>query len=288
MPRCALFPTLGILLGLAILEAQPAAPRPRVNGIDHVALRVGEAAPARRFYGELLGLRPATGGSSEQLAFAVGQSQKIVLKPGLRSGLDERLDHVAFATPDLAALTAHLRARGVELLQPPDRCTPSAVQVRDPDGHTVEFVEAPWPPSAPPSETGLLTTRLLHAGLIVREEARAHNFSRDVLGFQEIWRGGRPEGTTRWINMRVPDGTSYVEYMLSDSTPTRKELGVLHHLCLRVDDMQDAWEEIGRRSVRLQLPLPGPPQIGVNGRYQLNLYDPDGTRVELMEPFTVR
>ena len=34
--------------------------------------------------------------------------------------------------------------------------------------------------------------------------------------------------------------------------------------------------------------LPSPPQIGVNGRYQLNLYDPDGTRVELMEPFTVR
>ena len=26
--------------------------------------------------------------------------------------------------------------------------------------------------------------------------------------------------------------------------------------------------------------------VGVNGKRQVNLYDPDGTRVELMEPFT--
>jgi len=26
----------------------------------------------------------------------------------------------------------------------------------------------------------------------------------------------------------------------------------------------------------------------VNNRWQLNLFDPDGTRVELMEPWTVR
>ena len=30
------------------------------------------------------------------------------------------------------------------------------------------------------------------------------------------------------------------------------------------------------------------PAIGTNNRWQLNLFDPDGTRVELMEPWTVR
>ena len=29
------------------------------------------------------------------------------------------------------------------------------------------------------------------------------------------------------------------------------------------------------------------PQIGRDGKWQLNLYDPDDTRVELMEPNTV-
>jgi len=32
----------------------------------------------------------------------------------------------------------------------------------------------------------------------------------------------------------------------------------------------------------------GPPNVGRNGRWQLNLYDGDGTRTELMEPFMVR
>jgi hypothetical protein len=34
----------------------------------------------------------------------------------------------------------------------------------------------------------------------------------------------------------------------------------------------------------IHLCFPGPqPQIGRDGKWQLNLYDPDGTRVELME-----
>jgi hypothetical protein len=76
--------------------------------------------------------------------------------------------------------------------------------------------------------------------------------------------------------------------MLATSAPDRRERGVLHHLCLRVPDMQAAWEEVARRSVRFKRPIASAPQIGVNGRYQLNLFDPDGTRAELMEPFTVR
>jgi hypothetical protein len=43
-----------------------------------------------------------------------------------------------------------------------------------------------------------------------------------------------------------------------------------------------------RRAGDASGPLRGPPNVGVNGRWQLNLYDPDGTRVELMEPFRIR
>jgi hypothetical protein len=55
-----------------------------------------------------------------------------------------------------------------------------------------------------------------------------------------------------------------------------------------VPDMQDAWEEAVRRSPDSPQTRLAPPQVGVNGRWQLNLFDPDGTRVELMEPFRVR
>ena len=30
------------------------------------------------------------------------------------------------------------------------------------------------------------------------------------------------------------------------------------------------------------------PQVGRNRRWQLNLFDPDGSRTELMEPYTMR
>ena len=39
---------------------------------------------------------------------------------------------------------------------------------------------------------------------------------------------------TSWVNMRVPDGTDYVEYMLNDKPPTRQQLGSQHHACLLV------------------------------------------------------
>ena len=35
-------------------------------------------------------------------------------------------------------------------------------------------------------------------------------------------------------------------------------------------------------------PTLGVPNVGRNGRWQLNLFDPDGTRIELMEPFRIR
>jgi lactoylglutathione lyase len=133
-----------------------------------------------------------------------------------------------------------------------------------------------------------LSDRLLHAGVTIADEQRAHGFYREALGFGEIWRGGRPEGVIQWVNMRVPDGTDYLEYMLITAPPDRRQRGVLHHLCLRVDDIQEAWEEVGRRTSVGERSVPNAPQIGVNGRYQLNLFDPDGTRVELMEPFRAR
>ena len=41
----------------------------------------------------------------------------------------------------------------------------------------------------------------------VRDEARAHTFYREVLGMEEMWRGGADPARTSWVNMRVPDGT---------------------------------------------------------------------------------
>lgn len=282
-----------LLCALSIGRAQTPNTRARITGIHHVAFRVSDAATARGFYGGVLGLRERPSTKAGRFAYAVGARQAVLLEPGLPAAEDERLSHVAYETPDLEALTVKLRANGIEVRQPADRCEESAVRVTDPDGHTIELVQVAWPPPAAAApEPGPLSGRLLHVGVTVRDELRAHAFYRDLLGFTEMWRGGRPEGVTQWVNMRVPDGTDYLEYMLISAPPARRQLGSQHHLCLRVDNVQEAWEEVGRRVARhgrgQDGVLPNPPQVGVNGRYQLNLFDPDGTRAELMEPFRVR
>lgn len=262
--------------------------RPRITGISHVAFRVSHLAGAQRFYGDMLGLslhEPAVNGRT---SYAVGVRQHIVLEPGRPAADDERLLHLAFETTDLNGLAAHLAARGIQVRRSSE-CEEGAVRMTDPDGHTIEFVPARWPPESAPSRGDrALSTRLLHAGLIIRDEQAAHRFYREALGFSEIWRGGRKEGVTQWVNMRVPDGTDYLEYMLVTSPPDRRQRGVLHHICLIVPDIQAAWEEVVRRTPEPARGALSPPNVGVNGRWQLNLYDPDGTRAELMEPFTIR
>jgi lactoylglutathione lyase len=268
--------------------AQSPPLRARITGISHVAFRVSDASASRRFYQDFVGLSEGAARDG-RLIFRVGANQYVQLEPGLPAGEDERLSHLAFATPDVTALAAYLAARGVQVRQPPDRCGESAIHVSDPDGHTIEFVQVAWPAPAGTAPSGsALSTRVLHAGLIIKDEAAAHAFYRDILGFSDIWRGGRREGVISWVNMRVPDGTDYLEYMLQTSAPDRRQRGVLHHVCLRVPDIQVEWDAVAVRSGQTGRPLPSPPGVGVNGRWQLNLYDPDGTRVELMEPFTIR
>jgi hypothetical protein len=59
------------------------------------------------------------------------------------------------------------------------------------------------------------------------------------------------------------------------------QLGVLNHLSLGVPNMQAAVTTLYREN-RLS-PRHDGPQMGLDGKWQANFYDPDGTRVELME-----
>ena len=274
---------------LAAAQAPPQPARPRITGIHHVAFRTSDAAAARRFYGGVLGLHLVGPSEQGRTVYAVGARQRVHLETGLPAGVDERLSHLAFESPDVPALATYLAARGLQV-QSSNVCQEGAIRVLDPDGHAIEFAAASWPPpaSSPPERSSAISSRLLHAGLTIHDEGAAHRFYRDVLGFSEIWRGGRKEGLTQWVNMRVPDGTDYLEYMLTASAPDRRQRGVLHHVCLVVPDIQTAWEEAARRTPEPERESLSRPNVGVNGRWQLNLFDPDGTRVELMEPFTVR
>lgn len=289
MPVLMLLATLVVVLvGQGVAQVPT---RPPIVGLDHLAFKISDVAAAQTFYGELLGypvVEPRAAGAP--VLVRVNKRQAIVLEPGLAPDVDDRLSHVAFATSDLSALKTYLDARGVASDGPDRRtCGRVALRMNDPDGHVVEFVQEEVIVAAPPTSPYVpLSTRLYHTGVAVRDEARAHAFYREVLGFEEIWRGGADPARASWVNMRVPDGTDYVEYMLNDAPPTRQQLGSQHHACLLVADMQAAWEAVRARTPAAARASLQKPRIGRNNKWQLNLFDHDGTRVELMEPFPTR
>jgi catechol 2,3-dioxygenase-like lactoylglutathione lyase family enzyme len=273
---------------LLTTDAMAQTKRPPVVGIDHVAFRTSDAAAVRAFYGELLGLK--VDDRTPVLTVTINARQRVVVESGLSPDTDERLGHIALATPDLPAMATYLRERGVKVDGPSVGmpCGNQGLRVIDPDGHRIEFVQESAIASGAASSATALSTRLLHAGVTVRSEAAASAFYHDVLGMDEIWRGGFEPSKTNWVNMRLPDSADYVEYMLRDAPSSRRQLGVDHHICLLVPGIQQAWEQVRQRTAADKRAALEPPRIGRNQKWQLNLYDPDGTRVELMEPFNVK
>jgi catechol 2,3-dioxygenase-like lactoylglutathione lyase family enzyme len=279
-----------VLLCAGFLQASSAPQRPPIVGLAHVRLQTSDLRKARAFYGAVLGYREVPQSSPNVALFRVNDRQRIIVRAGLPPDRDERLIDVAFETADVHAARAFLVARGIDAKESEDAGEGGgpAIETVDPDGHRIRLIMLLS--DARPRERAdqRISTRILHAGLTVRDAAAADAFYKNVLGFSEIWRGGRTDGVTSWINMRVPDGTDYLEYMLMAARPDRRELGTAHHVALLVPSIQDALELVRARTHPDDPNHRANPQIGRNNRWQLNLYDPDGTRIELMEPWTVR
>jgi hypothetical protein len=85
----------------------------------------------------------------------------------------------------------------------------------------------------------------------------------------------------------VPDGDDYVELMLYQDRPAPEARGGKNHVCLFTPDLPRAVAILEARPARQDYPRPIEIKVGRNRKRQANLFDPDGTRVELMEPKTV-
>ena len=130
-------------------------------------------------------------------------------------------------------------------------------------------------------------TGIHHSSIVVTDMERARQFYGDILGFREIWRGSSNGETLSWTNMQVPDGEDYIEFMLYKDLPEPDRRGTQHHICLVTPDLVQAQARLEARPYRQTYTRPMESRTGVNRKRQLNLYDPDGTRIELMEPRTV-
>ena len=96
------------------------------------------------------------------------------------------------------------------------------------------------------------------------------------------WRGSSSGTELSWVNMRVPNGNDYLEFMLYSKPPNSQQLGVKNHICLFVPAVRKAVAILESRPAFKNYGRPITINVGKNGKRQANLFDPDGTRIELM------
>jgi catechol 2,3-dioxygenase-like lactoylglutathione lyase family enzyme len=294
-----------LLLGAALSTAafgqtgsSPAPKRPRITGISHAAFYVSDMAKARAFYEEFLGFQspfsiPRKDPTQQLVWIKINDRQTVELFPGSEVAPDaDRLYHIAIETDDAEAMRLYLQSKGVEV--PPKtgigKIGNKNYFVKDPSGNTVEIVEY-LPDGWTMREKGKflpdtrISQRMSHVGVMIGELEPALKFYGDILGFKEIWRGAKTANMLSWVNLQVPDGNDYVEFMLYDKYPLDR-VRTLQHICLEVPDVAKASEILSTRKYPAGSKPATPMATGVNGKRQINYYDPDGTRVEVMEPNT--
>jgi catechol 2,3-dioxygenase-like lactoylglutathione lyase family enzyme len=264
------------------LAAQEQPARPSITGIAHVRLYSTDLYKSREFYTHVLGLAPGTAGCTgvTRPCLTVNDHQQIELLQVTSGAPDSLLAEVAFATSDVEQMRRYLLAHNVSAgAITKDSNGVQHFEFRDPEGHPLAFVQLPSQRFFTASEEQV-STRMIHAGFIVKDRAAEDRFYMDLLGFRMYWHGGFKDSDNDWWEIQVPDGTDWIEYMLNiSSTADKQERGVQNHFSLAVDKIQSAAARLRTHGLKTI----DQPEIGRDGKWSFDIYDPDLTRVEFME-----
>ncbi len=278
--------------------AQDTPPRPRILGIGHVAFASHDLEKSRAFYSGFLGFDEVSNwknpdGTTAFTFFKINDHQYVELTPEKTPGTD-RLGNVSFETNDAEAMRRYLAAKGVAVpAEPqPNRIGNLAFAVTDPAGHSISFVQY-LPTGQTARQFGQhlgphrVSTHMTHAGLIVTDLDPEYRFYTEVLGFKETWRGSADGKTLSWINLKAPESDDYVEFMLYKEAPAPDKRGGGHHICLVVPSVDETVASLKDSPGMALYGRVIDVHLGKNRKWQANLFDPDGTRIEIMEPVTI-
>jgi catechol 2,3-dioxygenase-like lactoylglutathione lyase family enzyme len=269
---------IGVVLVLFAAVVARAQTRPTITGIEYVRIYAADPVASRQFYTGRLGAAevPSAHADSQQYQFGKNQYVEVVAGKGSETGMRV----IAFRTADAEGLRRYLQNRKVVV--------PASLQVNadgsrefevaDTEGHRIVFIQ----PGRAVDKEDPLSHRIIHVGLIVKDRATMDHFYRDLLGFRLYWHGGMKDHDTDWVAMQVPEGTDWLEYMLNvDPKADHREVGEMNHFSLGLEDMSHAEAALKKSGWK-----PSEEQhkeIGRDGKWQLDIYDPDDVRVEFME-----
>jgi catechol 2,3-dioxygenase-like lactoylglutathione lyase family enzyme len=268
---------MGVLIALACALAAHAQTRPAITGVAYVRFYSSDLAKSDAFYDGLLGLKRVMGADGiARYGFNDSQWLELEKLPALDPGT--RLVEIAFTTRNLPQMKAYLLAHHVSIVAQRRH----EIRVHDPEGYLIGFVQEGSMHGKLRFTSRAPSQRLIHAGFIVHDRAKEDTFYRDLLGFHIYWERGTPDELTHPVAMQVPDGSDWVEYMRDGGpSPSARARGSMDHISLGVSNMKDAIAVLARNGcVGVDCTKT---RTGRDGKVQLNLFDPDLTRMELME-----
>jgi len=130
-----------------------------------------------------------------------------------------------------------------------------------------------------------VSNHISHVGILVRSEGSATKFYRDILGFRELSRGSAG-GQPGWVDMQVPDGSDYIELLPFADVPSSSDLRARNHLGLATPNVRKTVASLQLRAKTGLLHSSVKFLAGGDLPPRADLVDPDGARIEMMEPIS--
>ncbi|HCM91443.1 MAG TPA: VOC family protein [Lachnospiraceae bacterium] len=126
-----------------------------------------------------------------------------------------------------------------------------------------------------------MVKRIGHAAFNVKDMERSIAFYENSMGFRKAFSIKRPETGEPWIEYIYAGGDQFIElfYGGTNEIPYSDENIGFFHMCVEVDDIQEAWKMI----VDTGAPQDEAPKQGVDLNWQCWTHDPDGNKIELMQ-----
>lgn len=281
----ALSTTMLAVPDISAAADKPAPSRPPIVGVAWIGLRTADMDASKKFYTGYLGMQEQAGvkdGGLTRVVFKVNDRQFVQVLPELKDPKQNRLIDIAFETTNAEQLRAYLASKDVKV---PEKISDTGMgtkgfAITDVENHVVKFVQFSKKSNSKDAfPDNRVSAHMIHTGFIVHNRAAEDHLFKDILGFTETWHGGMTDDKTSWIDMRVPDGKDWLEYMMDYDDNDVKVSGIMNHLALGVPNVAAGYDTVVKRGFN-----PEKPKIGRDGKWQLNLYSLDQTRVELMEP----
>ncbi|MCR8630955.1 VOC family protein [Paenibacillus radicis (ex Xue et al. 2023)] len=257
-----------------------------IQGIAHMAYNVTSLAKARAFWVDYLGYAEPFAVSSQVAVIKINDNQYIELYEGKLDSTNGQyqLKNIGYYTTDAAALLAQLKKNGVKV---PTSVTTNALgnlsfTVTDPDGHVIEFVQymstsltGKTQGKAMPSTR--IFTSIISNGATSKNQLVTNEFLQTKIGFL-------PNGDSGLNShlIRIPNSDQFYEcgVLGPNETLNAATAGKKNQVDLKTDPgmtIQEAVDILKKRDPKITVDL----HYTSGDRWVGNIYDPDGSRVEL-------